>query len=144
MASPEAELVLQRMTTLSANETYAIEQFVDGLVALGQWDNVFDCYALALNGDDYQTGWKRDKFTIVQGITHTPGTGITAADANAHMSLGVTPAALRIWDATGTSMGGWCLSAISTGGNGDYGGAVGGTGSEWYFRNRTNAGGDVQ
>jgi hypothetical protein len=143
MPSSEAQAVLDRMTALSTRETDAIINFVDSLVASGDWANIFDIWAFSLNGSDYLTGWQRDKFSLVSGITHTPGTGITHADASSHMSLAIGPANLRNWNNTGSSMGGWCLSATSTGSNADYGGTASGAGiGDWYFRNRTSN--DVQ
>jgi hypothetical protein len=96
--SPEVQAVLDRMSGLSQKEIDAIEVLVDGLVATGDWDNVFDLWAFALNGADFLTGWKRDKFTIAQHITHTVGTGISVTAIDGYMQLGIGAADLEVWD----------------------------------------------
>jgi len=79
--SPEVQAVLDRMTELTAEEIDAIEAFVDGSVADGNWGRIDDFWCFALNGTDWLTGWK---FTtaIPSGTIARSSNGATCTDTS--------------------------------------------------------------
>jgi hypothetical protein len=136
--------VLDRMSALSQTEINAIEAFVDGLVATGDWDQIYDLWSFALNGSDYLTGWKAQNLTASGTPTHTPGTSIAFNAGSDYLRSAFTPADVETWNASGAAVGGWVLSNTHTGtGNHDLCGAVG-TGLDFYWRWRGTDTNDVQ
>ena len=89
--SPEAQLVLDRMTSLSPSEETAIKVFVDGCVADGNWDKLDEFFCFALNQADALTGFKSFTATIpILGDPIFTANGITlGTGADNHIDTGV-------------------------------------------------------
>jgi hypothetical protein len=143
MASTEAQAVLNRMTGLVGNEQYAIERFVDTLVASGDWANLYDVWAFKLNATDYLKGFNGRDMTVNGSPVHTPGTGLAFGSID-YLSAPFAPSDLETWNSTGACVGGWILSNVGGDtGNHDIFGAIN-NGSEYYMRHRGSDTTDVQ
>jgi hypothetical protein len=143
MASTEAQTVLNRMAGLAGNEQYAIERFVDTLVASGDWANLYDVWAFKLNATDYLKGFNGRDMTVNGSPVHTPGTGLAFGSVD-YLSAPFAPSDLETWNPTGACVGGWILSNVGGDtGNHDIFGAIN-NGSEYYMRHRGSDTTDVQ
>jgi len=85
--SPEVQAVLDRMGNLDQVEIDAIETFVDGQVAFGNWDLLDEFYCFSLNQADSLTGFRA--FTAVQdgALNHSVQQGYVSPSTNAFIGF---------------------------------------------------------
>lgn len=81
--SEDVQAVFDRMGSLTPLEKGAIETFVDGQVALGNWDLIDEFYCFSLNESDSLTGFRA--FTAVQdgNVAHSVQQGYVSEEVNA-------------------------------------------------------------
>lgn len=72
--SSEVAAVLARMSAVDATEIAAITAFVDGIVAIGIYNDISEIYAPCLNATDFLTGFKfMSLVPSASAPAHTPG-----------------------------------------------------------------------
>ena len=139
--SPEAQAVLDRMTALNQTEIDAITTFVDGCVADGVWQFIYDFWSWGLNSADYLTGFKQyGAADLVQGsgLEHLPGEGIRTTESSGGLRM------VANWDTVPLTVNhsGFLLEFhnegnYNTGSNGDIFGIRAVGGQQCYLRNRS-------
>ena len=87
--SAPVQAVLDRMSALTAGEIAAIEAFVDGCEADGNWSLIDEFWCFALNATDWLTGWKA--FTATAGGTVARGANgmVIPVGAGNHVETGI-------------------------------------------------------
>jgi hypothetical protein len=138
--SPEAQAVLDRMTSLSQAESDAIVTYVDNIVAGNMWDRVEEIYCFGLNEADSLTGFKSRVATIQKPSewTHSKARGwvTNSADTVNAISTNIIPSTMWNAGANLGSMGVYVTDNNYTGtSNQDFFG-VRNSGLELYLRSR--------
>ena len=135
--SPEVQAVFDRMSALDQTEIDAIVDFVDGLVADGNYSDITEIYAPCLNGTDFETGFK---FMTLQPSSpapiHTPGQYVDFTTSSRHYLDSEN------FDSFATLEGFIAAYIVFTGAdvtqNSDMFGVADASGRECYFRWRGN------
>jgi hypothetical protein len=86
--SPEAQAVLDRMINTTTKQDDAIANFVDTLVASGDWGELYDVHCMSLGAVDYLTGWKVNAgMTPIGSPVHIENDGVQFSTTS-YMDLG--------------------------------------------------------
>jgi hypothetical protein len=88
----ESRKVMERMQSLSGLERAAIDQFVRGCIADGNWALLDEFYCFVLNGTDWLTGWKAHTATTQGSVTRTSN-GAQCNNTASHLNTNVVPSA---------------------------------------------------
>jgi hypothetical protein len=132
--SPEAQAVIDRMVNTTEKQNDAIANFVDTLVASGDWDDLYDVHCFSLGNVDYLTGWKVNAgLTPVGSPVHTENDGVQFSTTS-HMDLGYSAEALHLaLGIDSVCVGGYVKTSANSGVNFDLCGVVSGTGVNDFY-----------